>query len=530
MPDALYISRRVALNRVFWVVPVVLITALVIGSLLWNLESMEKQILQLATNRGKFVFDVVQTFRLWNSQHGGLYAPVTSKTKPNPYLIVPERDIRSPSGKLLTKINPAYMTRQVANLTKVGGNLVLHITSLLPLNPVNIPDAWEAQMLKSFEDGVDEVSTVVYGDQYLFRYMAPLITKQSCLKCHKKQGYKLGDVRGGISVTFPYKPIQDTFAEQKLNMVLAHFVAWVLLISLTLFILHRVWLQTQAKMREHDLNETLSNQLLELKQAREELIHSEKMATLGRLVAGFAHEINTPIGVSVAATSQTFESVSNIIRMLESEEVDEEKLVDYLETIEETTELSLSNLRKGSEMINRFKRTSIDQSNEQVRRFNVKELIDDVLFSLHNQFKRGHIEITVSCPQKMEINHSPGILDQILTNLLINSRIHGFENGTLPGEIIIKAALVDGFLHLDYSDTGKGIETINLPQLFEPFFTTQRSQGSSGLGLYICYNLVTSKLHGEISCNSDVGKGTQFRIRFPVHNKNNMTEINDENF
>jgi PAS domain S-box-containing protein len=172
--------------------------------LIWiNWSSTQGNILDIARAEARTNIEKDLIYRAWNTSHGGVYAPVTENTQPNPYLNVPEREITTPSGKLLTLINPAYMTRQVYEIQKSSG-LRAHLTSLNPLNPNNKADAWETQSLQSFETGVTEVDSIeiIEGQRYL-RLMRPFITQEGCLKCHAIQGYKVGDVRGGLSVSVP---------------------------------------------------------------------------------------------------------------------------------------------------------------------------------------------------------------------------------------------------------------------------------------------------------------------------------------
>lgn len=147
-------------------------------------------------------------YRRWNAEHGGVYVPVSEKTMPNPYLEVSDREITIPSGRLLTLVNPAYMTRQVHELGEQAYGVHGHITSLNPIRPENAPDSWETKALKAFEQGIEEVSSIEeVGGEPCMRLMRPLITEEGCMKCHAKQGYKVGDIRGGISVAVPMSPM-----------------------------------------------------------------------------------------------------------------------------------------------------------------------------------------------------------------------------------------------------------------------------------------------------------------------------------
>jgi signal transduction histidine kinase len=260
----------------------------------------------------------------------------------------------------------------------------------------------------------------------------------------------------------------------------------------------------------------LKAKIEELTRAHNELVQSEKMASLGRLVAGFAHELNTPIGVAVGSASTLQNKAKFINELLEQDEVDEDDLVSALETIDQAATLTLSNLRRAARLVSSFKRTAVDQTSEKVRQFDVKITIEDVIHTLHNQFKRTAIEIQVDCPSNLLIYSIPGSLEQIITNLMMNSLIHGFNQGKEAGQIQISVRLEEARLHIDYADTGKGIAPDALEKIFEPFFTTHRAHGGSGLGMYISYNIVTSQLNGTMTCESTFGEGVQFKIEFPV--------------
>jgi len=212
----------------------------VLASFLWNQGEMERKAFQLANDRAQFVFKMVESVRLWNARHGGVYAPIDDYTQPNPYLQVPEREVTTPAGTRLTMINPAYMTRQLTDVVAELSQLRLHLTSLKPLNPHNAPDAWERAQLERFEGGMGEASELVgRGGDAVFRFIAPLRVQQPCLKCHAHQGYKLGDIRGGVSVSFAAAPLLAPEAMQLRNIALTHLAVWLLLSGLTLFALTR---------------------------------------------------------------------------------------------------------------------------------------------------------------------------------------------------------------------------------------------------------------------------------------------------
>ena len=281
-----------------------------------------------------------------------------------------------------------------------------------------------------------------------------------------------------------------------------------------------VLIRITTHLRIQDLTTSLHNKIDELTKTREVLLHSEKMASLGRLVSGFAHELNTPIGVAITTSSTLLQNCKKINQLLVQDEVDIDELLSAISTIDEGAHLNLANLERAAELVSSFKRTAVDQSTEDTRQFSVKTSIEDTLTTLKNQFKKTAITIDVHCDKDLVVYSLPGAIEQILTNLLLNSLIHGFEEGQRPGTIAITAHLTDKqTLHFEYTDTGKGIEAENLERLFEPFFTTRRGRGGSGLGTYICYNIVTTQLQGTINCQSVLGQGVKFTIEFPVQLK-----------
>ncbi len=179
--------------------------------------------LQLAKNTGRQIFEELVITRMWNAQHGGVYVPVTDKTQPNPYLDDPLRDVYTTEGMFLTKINPAYMTRSIAELAFKEKKTLIHITSLDPIRPANAAASWETKALQMFEQGESEYSILdEAGDEIIFRYMAPLVTEKPCLRCHAKQGYSVGDIRGGISVSLSYSPYLSEIARMKKIAILTH--------------------------------------------------------------------------------------------------------------------------------------------------------------------------------------------------------------------------------------------------------------------------------------------------------------------
>ncbi|MBI5057699.1 MAG: diguanylate cyclase [Nitrospirae bacterium] len=218
----------ISFKKYVWII-VIIWTAGLSASLIWNLLKARQDTLEMAVIHARESYKKDIIYRRWAAMHGGVYVPVTEETQPNPYLSeIPERDIMTPSGKMLTLMNPAYMTREVFELADKEHDAHGHITSLRPINPKNVPDSWEAGALRAFERGEKEVASVEFIEgEEVMRLMRPLITTKECLTCHAKQGYKAGDVRGGISVSVHMKSLRKTERMTGSRLALFHAGIWI---------------------------------------------------------------------------------------------------------------------------------------------------------------------------------------------------------------------------------------------------------------------------------------------------------------
>ncbi|ATP07290.1 sensor histidine kinase [Aeromonas salmonicida subsp. pectinolytica 34mel] len=268
-----------------------------------------------------------------------------------------------------------------------------------------------------------------------------------------------------------------------------------------------------------DANNQLGRAYDDLKQAQQTLVESEKMASLGSLVAGVAHEINTPIGISVTASSYLQERVADFKLHIDSKQLSRSYLNEFTVNLDESMQLLQSNLRRASELIASFKQVAVDQSSEARYNFSLADNLHQVVVSLGHKLKKAQCEVDIQCDPKLSIFSFPGSFTQIYSNLILNSINHGFDNWDKPKKITIKVEQEGEELLINYSDNGRGIPPEILPRIFDPFVTSKRGQGGSGLGTHIIYNLVVQLLKGRISCASEPGNGAQFHIRLPIqHN------------
>lgn len=267
-----------------------------------------------------------------------------------------------------------------------------------------------------------------------------------------------------------------------------------------------------------DSNETLQESLSNLQKAQEQLIQAEKLAGLGELVAGVAHEINTPLGVGITLTSYITEKHGTLAQNFAANAITKRELTEYFKETSEALSVLDTSLSKAADIVRSFKNVAVEQSSLEQRRFLLSPYIKDVLKSLGHKIKHTNYEIMFNCPENLEIESYPGAISQILTQLINNSLCHGFKDRQ-TGTIKIEIQLVGERIRLVYSDDGIGIPKEAHAKVFNPFYTMNRQSGSTGLGLHIVHNLTTQILKGEIQLLSEVNAGTQFIMTFPTNSK-----------
>lgn len=274
---------------------------------------------------------------------------------------------------------------------------------------------------------------------------------------------------------------------------------------------NRQYIENELRKKNSEFVESMEN----LQLAKDQLVESERMASLGGLVAGIAHDVNTPLGVSVTAASFLQERLNNLKLDFEDKSLTTRNMATFIDEAEQTATLLLMNLDRASELIASFKQVAVDQTSEAERDFNLNDYIGEVIQSLKPSFKHSNHTITVNCPPDLIIKCAPGAIAQIITNMVVNSLVHGFENKN-TGIIKLNITLDEDEVVMTYSDNGKGLSASDLSKLFDAFFTTRRGEGGSGLGTHIIYNLVTQSLSGSIEADSELGKGLTYLIRFPL--------------
>lgn len=270
----------------------------------------------------------------------------------------------------------------------------------------------------------------------------------------------------------------------------------------------------EAAERLNLRNEELTATLDQLRDTQDELVRQEKLASLGGLVAGIAHEINTPLGICVTATTHVQGELRNWRKWHEAGTFDDKRIGAVLDELDVALRILDNNTRRGADLVHSFKQIAVDQSSGQRRTFDLAQYLDEILLSLKPRLKLSSCAIRVDCRPGIRMDSFPGALSQVVTNLIMNSLLHAFD-GRSGGTVDIRADLDGEDVLLSVTDDGVGMAAADLNRFFDPFFTTKRGSGGTGLGAHIVFNQVTSVLGGTIRASSKPGAGLQVQMRLP---------------
>ena len=271
----------------------------------------------------------------------------------------------------------------------------------------------------------------------------------------------------------------------------------------------------QLEQKINDRTNILQDALRNLNHTQAKLIESEKLASLGRLVSGLAHEINTPLGISVTSSSHCASELDRVQKLYKEDSLDEDVFVQFLTELDDGLGLINANLNRAATLIQNFKLSGAIHTANEEEEFELRACIELTLRSLQPLLKKDHIECALLPGPNITLNSYPGAIAQIITNLITNSIHHAFSNVS-EKQIHLQLEQAPGRVTIHYRDNGCGIADEIRPKIFEPFFTTARRTGGSGLGLSIVYNLVTQKLGGEIVIDADQSNGAVFHICIPA--------------
>ena len=486
--------------RRWWLLPLAAWAGLVGLAFYLNAREIRDQARQIAVEGARNMFRMVVLTRSWNASHGGVYVPVTPRTQPNPYLDHPRRDVTTTDGQALTMINPAYMTRLIAGIAAADNGTRFRLTSLDPIQPANRADPWEARALAAFETGEREAITVSDpGTGRELRYMAPLKVEEPCLECHARQGYKVGDIRGGISISVPYGPIAAAQADSLRQALTAHLTVFLLVAALGW------WLLEMLRRRWSDLAAS-----------QHQLLQAEKLASVGQLAAGVAHEINNPLGF-VSSNLNSLRTYSDaLVQLLESCRAGKAGPEDFARADFDFIRDDLQDLlRESSEGLERVKRivadlkdfARVDQAQWQEADLNAS--IESTLNVLGHELRPFRVERRYG--ELPPVHCMASQINQVLMNLVRNAAQASPEGAC----ITLRSGCDDREAWVEIEDQGCGMDAATQARLFEPFYTTRPVGQGTGLGLAVAYDII-HRHGGRIQVRSAPGQGSAFRLVLPL--------------
>ena len=272
----------------------------------------------------------------------------------------------------------------------------------------------------------------------------------------------------------------------------------------------------QAEIELKTSKERAEYALKELQETQQSLIEAEKLAALGGLVAGVAHEVNNPIGIGLTVASSFARRCDQFSQEIRDGAVRRSKLDEFLTGSQEAAKQLVANLNRAADLIQSFRQVAVDRSHAERRVFDLKEATEQIVTSLRPALKRSSIALSVDLPDGIQMDSYPGPYGQVLTNLVLNALVHAFPDHR-TGAIRLTAKAIGSFqVEIEFKDDGIGMSAEVQHRAFEPFFTTRRNRGGTGLGLHIVYNIVTQRLGGRLRLESEMGRGSTFRIRLPL--------------
>lgn len=448
---------------------------------------------------------------------------------------------------------PATMIHDLSELfSSSGSTLTLYSEHPFPNRKNRQLDEFQKQAWQTFQQQPDKIIQQLHSvnDRTLLRIaISDRMQVQACVDCHNshpltpKNDWQLGDVRGALEISTDITSQLALAKTISAWIILGIVIATVLLIIIFYYLTGKITKQVSTvsyamnRLGEGDYATEVAHQsgTLEVKQMssafdefkrallardklekQQQLFESEKIDSLGRMVASVAHDVATPLGIGVTAASFLADELKSFEKLISSGAVSKKQLKSFLSSCDSSLILLSRNITAAAELIHSFKQVSVDQISEESRTIVLSEYLEEIVQSLRPKIRKSGVTLTIDVINDCHFSTYPGALSQVMTNLIINSLIHGYI-GRKGGNITISLdGSADGNIEIIYCDDGIGIDQKLLSKVMEPFFTTRREQGGSGLGLSIVHSIVTQKLKGTIKLSSAVDQGVRFDIIFPI--------------
>lgn len=456
----------------------------VIASFVSNYYRIQSSNKNLVLNKSRAFIEQILNTREWNAEHGGVYVPIMETTLPNIYLEDSLRDIVTTSGLRLTKVNPAYMTRQIAEMSELKDVFKFHITSLNPIRPENKADEWETKSLKMFERGVTENIELITNDSISqYRYMAPLITETSCLECHAKQGYKYGDIRGGISISMAEKQFAMIVNKQIISLGIIHLV--VLIVGIM-----GLWIYFRMTNKYLLIIENRNNELAQIN------------ATKDKIFSIIGHDLQAPFN-SILGYSEI------LVEHINKKNYD--SIENYSNIIHDSSQrvsILLNNLLDWS-------RTQTSKIRFNPKSFDFISEINEVKQLFNDTALQKSLTIEIKSQENLQVYADKDMINTVLRNLISNA----IKYSQTGGIITISIEKRKNELIVIVADNGIGIQKERIDRLFTVIdnYSTPgtRNEKGTGLGLILCKEFI-EKHHGNIWVESKLGIGSSFGFSLPL--------------
>ncbi|MCP3850171.1 MAG: DUF3365 domain-containing protein [Gammaproteobacteria bacterium] len=473
-----------------------ILSMVLLFSLAFNLYSEYQFSRNAALEHAKSSFTKDLTFRTWIASHGGVYVTTTEMTPPNPYLShIEDRDLVTPNGKKLTLMNPAYVLRQLMENYEGAYGAKGHITSLKLLNPNNKASQWETKALKRFEQGVqDEIYEFINtgGNEFIY-YMKALEVKTSCLKCHAHQGYKVGDIRGGLSIVIPMDKYNRDFYQASQNL-LFFYTLFAMLLMTGLFYSFKY---LKRSVIEQDMLEQENQRKDEI------MLAQSHHAAMGEMISLIAHQWRQPItAISMRA--------NNLLADVEFNETSNQSVKEQSKNILDQTEYLSSTI----DDFRNFFRPNKEKDNVQL-----EEMIHEAEKIISNSLEHNNIQLIIKTESGRKINIFSREILQVYINLLKNAKEAITEkkinNGRIDVLIYDESSGKNDYVTTCICDNAGGIDEAIIDRIFDPYFTTKSVQSGTGLGLYMSKTIVEKHFGGQLTVNN-AEQGACFKVAIPV--------------